>query len=102
MAKEKQNETNLKGVPAKDPSTFIGSHLFILGSDSKSEDGNKEYVGAVSISVTPFGKAGAKPEFLKLSYIEMAKTIAFIRQNAEHFNRMLEKEKQQNFDVLGV
>ena len=75
----------------KDPvmSTVSGKFV-VLGSDVVGDYGDVRFPGKFGIKY-----GGAKNDWLRLSYVELASIVEFVLDNKEHVNAQIEKERER-------
>lgn len=81
--KQGNGGTGLPGEVPKDPSFMIADNFCVLGSDGQYGSGK------IGIKYGDTGK-----DWLRWSYIDAAKFIKAIRDNKDHFNAQLKKERE--------
>lgn len=97
MSKKDEASKSLPKYDNKDPVLDIDGVLtFALGSESKSPDGLRTYPGKVGIGLGTW----KNKQWVHITYKQAAKMLAFIKKNAEFFNTHLDKEIEQESEIM--
>ena len=97
MSKKEDASKSLSKYTNNDPTLDIDGVLtFVIGSESKSSDGNRTYTAKFGIGMGTW----KNKQWVHITYKQAAKMLTFIKKNAEVFNGHLDKEIQEEGEIM--
>ena len=98
MIKKGEDAKSLPKYANNDPVIDVDGVLtFVLGSQIKSDDGTRTFSARVGIGLGP--GTWKEKKWVRITYKQAAKMLAFIKKNAEVFNGNLDKEIEEEAEL---
>jgi hypothetical protein len=95
--KKEEGVKNLQKYSNNDPTLDIDGVLtFVIGGQSKSQDGSRTFPAKFGIGLGTW----KNKQWCHITYRQAAKMLAFIKKNAEAFNSHLDKENEEESEIL--
>lgn len=93
---KKEPEKAISKYTNNDPSLDIDGVLtFVIGSQSKSSDGNRSFPAKFGIGLGTW----KNKQWVHITYKQAAKMLSFIKKNADSFNAHLDKEIEEESEL---